>query len=446
MINHEELAKRLENPSKEFESLLWRPKSKFLRRFKAKYIHYVTIFGYVFLAALLGVTIYVWAWPNPIFVSSDDSIDLLPTVLEVKAPFDGTITNLPVSSGTDVKKGETIVTLKKSDGTDESVSAEMDGTLYWGAENTNKKKSNEQNLVNEDLDDLKKEKKAQKDLLSLGDSVTSGKTFIRIVDFQKLQLKDVKLKKADFDSINIGDSANISIVGNSISKTAIALVLNMDDEKLGGRIGFGHDDGLWKKLEPALLHDSISADGYGTFPVTELKELSVTYIGSAKQSSISSSKQPGQYLYNRKTEHPIQGVVTGGQRVIKVKKIAGFSPDISEIIREHGEKYIATQVIDVEGKPYEMGNSNLKYQVEMDIIGKIPLQEYSRESNKSKSMKSDTKSEAYMEVNIEVLHPQAWVIRQVRQLYELPGSPRLKVTVEVLAYKTTWGKKVADRL
>ncbi|MBD3316810.1 MAG: hypothetical protein GF344_13565 [Chitinivibrionales bacterium] len=440
-----ELAKRLENPSKEFDSLLWRPKSRLLRRFKAKYISYVIFAGYAFFAVLAGITVYVWAWPNPIFVEGEGTPKLEPLVEKVISPGPGVLENVQVDNGRVVTKGARLAEIRSANGARSTVTAPIDGIAYIGSNNMDS-------------------------TVIQGARVDSGSTIFRVVDFTRLAINGVKVKKKAYDSVNIGDSANVTIQGNTLTDLNLSFALSVDDERVYGRVGYGIDNALMKELANAMKGDSITANDFTAFPFEDLEEVKLTYFGEGaqvaegaesgykavgitgdKRQSDETSGQIGFVLNRRKGGTPIRGVVDGGHRILKIKKVKEYKPEVREAIMRFVDRRVKGNLIAAEGKAYRLTGNPDDYLMEVTMTGKIPLDVYERIREGKKKKKgglssSGTRTADFMIADLTVRNPPQWVSDQARVLYEMPESARLVCKVEINSFTTTWGAKIRKRL
>lgn len=408
-----DVSKRIRNPNKDFDALVWRPKNKFLRRFMARYIDYVTVLAYFWVALVIGGVIFTWTVPSIMWTSAKDMPLLTPVKNDISSPVAGVLTFV-VDKGKKVVVGDTLAVVKAADGNPNPIISGFSGWAY---------------------------PKSVKDVfqkIAVNDSVKDREVILQVIDFKSFSA-DCEFSKFA-DSIDIGDSASVVPVGHSESKKnppfSLILAWKQGRKNITSKVGYMVETEFLKELNAALEDDSLMIKKHGLYVVDEIKEgkLNVSVKAHSKDA------ERGDLIASAT---PIMGVLQEGDAVIELDLRKVSSEGVKTAIDKYSQALV-NKTITTEKGSFQV-DSLIRRTMEIKVAIKQPLTVKNSYKSIPKSLRKNAidAPDKKIKGKVGITNLPEKVSEAARLLYEAePKSQYLNAQIKLNAYKTTWGKRL----
>lgn len=413
---NDNLPDRIKNPNKDFDALVWRPKSRFWRKFMAKYVNYVEIAGYLFVIAIITAVIFTWVKPSSITTQAKDTPPMKPVVSAVKSPSSAIIEEVRFTNGSSVKAGDTLFIIQDSSKTKIPLLAPAAGYAY-----------------------VRQGKKGFDSLLQV--SVKAGEEIGNVVDFSQFIIECEFSKYGD--SINLGDSAKIAPISHHATKKSglikVVMKITQDKKEKISRLNYMVPNALLDSLNESVKGAEYIIKNAGYYKISDVKEGSMIFDYDGEVIANDESE-----ISNLATMEPIWGVLDSGIKTMELE-LAERLPVSTKVFVDNWGKTFEGEKIKVDNtttKTVKMTDNLIKLKIGLEAPLTKELVNYMQfpDSVKSKAIEgTDVKVKGI----IKVTNAPEYIQKIAKKLYEdTPKSQYLVAKVDLRAYKTTWGRRL----
>ncbi len=313
------------NPNRSIEEMFHRPKSKWLRRLRAKYVVYIEILGFLFVALMIAAILFLSFWPNEIVINAKDSgkLRVIPRYTEIKAPKAALAIQYQVNRAQKVLPGEMLIFTWNNDSTRaDTLRAEQEG--YFFPDSTMNK--NPAFPQNNELKGL---------VYHPPKNMIEGQSLGRIVDFNEFRI-DVRFEDAKyFTRLKPGvrvylepefkgsNQALLSLSGSGIKEIVQATILHKE---------------LKEKINNALIGSKVTGRDkewqYTAFEVEKVKDVNIIAEFHAENAVNEKSSLKSDSLYGS----TLEGKLDSGHFMIELELTGAIPEKIRKSVEEDAQQ------------------------------------------------------------------------------------------------------------
>lgn len=411
MGNDTDLKKRIANPNKDFDSLMWRPKSRWARRLVARYIDYITVFGYLFVLALVAGIIALWAVPSRTWVDGGQEVELRPAITPVSATGPGHILQMSVVTGEQVDAGRRLCLLQPTgNAAPVALRAPCSGVVYPAPSRPDS-----------------------------GLFVDAQAHLFDIVDFSTLTAT-VTVSGGRADSVGIGDSVSLMLVGSTRhhehQHTEIVVSTTGRDGRAGALLTPFPSDML-DSLTASLKGVHVRSKHYA--PHSCSRVLDVQLLVSA-DGSLDTAASADILV----ADQMLGGHVIDGERTLEVEKASGFPEETRARLQSWAEDAIQGRSMRIDDGDVAL-DSVRSVRFTARIRATQPLSEPLAPANPDRTVSADVLKGFRVEAVVRLANPPEYCRALARALYESPTPAFLLARVKINALTTTWGRRLLNK-